>query len=87
MACGVDVAATRVSGVIELIRDGQNGLLCAPDSSQSLAEVLRQWMAGEPGRLGEQARRTIESGYSLQSVAQRTIDMYRELIEARRGRP
>jgi len=91
MASGLDVAATRVSGVGELVRDGVNGLLAAPDSSLSLAEAIRRWLVSEPRRMGALARQTVEQGYSLEFVALRTLELYQELIDersrhSRRGR-
>ena len=83
MACGVDVIAALVSGVSELIREGESGLIVAPESSQSMAEALRVWLATEPGRLGREARATIEQHYSLRSVAERTLALYQEVIEER----
>ena len=81
MACGLDVVATRVSGVAELIREGINGLLVAPESSLAFADAIQRWLGGMHGELGRAARQTIESGYSLQAVAEQTIELYRQVIE------
>ncbi|MCX7017233.1 MAG: glycosyltransferase family 4 protein [Candidatus Sumerlaeota bacterium] len=83
MASGLDVVATRVSGVEPLVRDGVNGLLADPGSSDSLAEALGRWLAGERGRFGAEARRTIEEGYTLRKVAERTLALYEEVILGR----
>ena len=40
MAAGAPVVATAVSGIPEIVRDGVNGLLVAPDDPQALADAL-----------------------------------------------
>jgi len=83
MACGLDVAATRVSGVLELIRHDSNGLLAAPESGPSLADALRQWLSAPVGRYGSAARALIEQQYSLRHVAELTAQLYAEVIAER----
>ncbi|WP_199487374.1 glycosyltransferase family 4 protein [Actinomadura spongiicola] len=49
---GVPVIATDVGGFADQIRDGVDGLVCAPDDVPSLAAALRRFYApGEPERL------------------------------------
>lgn len=49
---GLPVIATDVGGFADQIRDGVDGLICAPDDVTSLAGVLRGFYApGEPERL------------------------------------
>ena len=58
-ASGLPIVATRVNGVRELIEDGRNGLLIAPEPD-AIAERLRR-LAGDPElreRLGTAARRS-----------------------------
>ncbi|NOT46583.1 MAG: glycosyltransferase family 4 protein [Acidobacteria bacterium] len=42
MACGVPVVTTNVSGIPEIIRNGENGLLVNPDDPQALADSLEK---------------------------------------------
>jgi glycosyltransferase involved in cell wall biosynthesis len=54
---GVPVIATRVGGFPEQIRDGVDGLVCAPGDAGSLADALKRFYApGEPHRLREGVR-------------------------------
>jgi glycosyltransferase involved in cell wall biosynthesis len=67
MARGLPVASTRLTGIPELVRDGENGLLVAPESAEALAGALARLLVdgGLRQRLGEQARRTVVAEYDL----------------------
>ena len=59
MACGLDVIATRVSGVAELVENEGTGLLADPGSPDSLRAAIQTLLGAEPGRFGAEARRVI----------------------------
>ena len=42
MACRVPVVTTAVSGIPELVRDGENGLIVAPDEATELADAVHR---------------------------------------------
>jgi colanic acid/amylovoran biosynthesis glycosyltransferase len=56
MACGLPVVATEVSGVPELVRDGDTGLLARPADPGSLASALRR-VIRDPDAARMRARR------------------------------
>jgi glycosyltransferase involved in cell wall biosynthesis len=61
MACGAPVVTTGVSGITELVRDGENGIVVEPDHPSDLADALHR-LIKDPGlatQLAEQGRRTI----------------------------
>jgi glycosyltransferase involved in cell wall biosynthesis len=63
MASGVPVLATRCpSGPDEIVTDGEDGRLCAPDSARALLDALRELSADEPlrKRLVARAAATVE---------------------------
>ncbi|MEZ4388569.1 MAG: glycosyltransferase family 4 protein [Candidatus Krumholzibacteriia bacterium] len=67
MARGLPVVSTRLTGIPELVRDGENGLLVAPEAPDALAEALAR-LLDDPAlrrRLGDQARAAVVSGYDL----------------------
>jgi glycosyltransferase involved in cell wall biosynthesis len=67
MALETPVVATRIAGVPRLVRDGENGLLVAPDSVEELTAALSR-LLGDPAlreRLGKAGRRTVEADYSF----------------------
>jgi colanic acid/amylovoran biosynthesis glycosyltransferase len=51
MAAGIPVVATALSGIPELVRDGETGLLVPPSAPAELAEALRRLVVDE--RLGQ----------------------------------
>ena len=54
MACSVPVVTTGVSGITELVRDGENGLIVEPDRPVDLADALAP--AGQGPGAGAPAR-------------------------------
>lgn len=60
LAAGRAVIATRIAGIPDVVRDGENGLLVAPQDAQDLAAALRALAADATmrERLGAAARRT-----------------------------
>lgn len=66
-ACGLALVASRLSGIPELVLDGETGLLAEPGDVEDLAEALGR-MAREPevrARLGANARKRVEEEFSL----------------------
>ena len=59
MARGLAVVATRVGGLVDLVRNGENGCLCAPGDADGLYRHAAQMLAdpARAARLGAQARR------------------------------
>jgi glycosyltransferase involved in cell wall biosynthesis len=65
MAAGVPVVSTRLSGIPELVRDGEGGLLVPERDPEALAGAMAR-IAAEPAlaaRLGEGARRIVERDF------------------------
>jgi len=69
LAVGCPVIATAVGGVPEVVRDGQNGLLVAPNDTAALGEAISRFFA-DPGlraRLSAAAPGSV-AGYSEDAV-------------------
>jgi glycosyltransferase involved in cell wall biosynthesis len=87
MAAGKPLVASRVGGLPELVRDGENGLLVPEKDAHSLAEAL-VGLAGDPElrhRLGASAQAEIASTRSWNAVAGRFVEIYRGVARDRRG--
>lgn len=72
MAVGVPVVTTAVSGIPELVHDGENGMLVPPADAAALAErIERIWTMGdaELGRLVRAARETVEHQHDVRRTA------------------
>ena len=67
MARGLPVVSTRLTGIPELVHEGENGLLAAPEDPDGLAGALANLLidGGLGKRLGECARRTVVAEYDL----------------------
>lgn len=70
MRLGVPVVATAVGGTPEVVRDGENGLLIAPQADGALREVLLRLMSSpdERTRLADEGKRTAASFSCLRMV-------------------
>ncbi|HYW04927.1 MAG TPA: glycosyltransferase family 4 protein [Gammaproteobacteria bacterium] len=70
MCSGLPVVATRVSGSVELVRDGWNGLLVASERPADLAAAVGRLLAAKRLRrqMGARSREIIESTYQVPVV-------------------
>jgi glycosyltransferase involved in cell wall biosynthesis len=83
MAAGKPVVASRVGGNIELVREGETGLLVSPFDDAGLAEAIA-WLLRNPEARqawGKQARRIAREKYSLGSLRDRHEHLYNSLLE------
>jgi glycosyltransferase involved in cell wall biosynthesis len=86
MSCGAVVLGSATPPVMEMIREGENGLLTDFFDVEGFAikavKVLRDPAAFRP--LGAAAERTIEEKYSLEAVLPAMLKMYEEAPQAAR---
>lgn len=86
---GLPVAAYGLSGVPEIVVDGETGLLVSPGDEGALAEALSA-MLRDPTlrtRLGAAARERCLARFDIAVVAARYLDLYREVASIRAGAP
>jgi len=81
MACEKPVIATPVGGVLEAIRDRQNGRMVPVNDVPSLAAAIQEVLSDKEMQenLGRSARQTIEEHFTLESELQKNILLYRTL--------
>jgi len=88
MACGTPVVATSVGALPEVMRVGSGGLLVPSDDPEALAKAIATLLEqGEMRRaMGSRARPLVEATFSWPRVAQRTAQIYQEVVEERSSR-
>lgn len=83
MACGVPVVGTRVSGIVDIVRHGYNGLLVSPGRVEEIAEAILRLLEDEElrERLIGNALEFVRD-YSWDEITTRYEEMYRRVLEA-----
>jgi starch synthase len=94
MACGTAVVASRVGGIPEIVVEGETGHLvdwdeAAPDRfSTALAARIEEVLDdhAQARRLGDAGRRRVLDRFTWPAIADRTVELYRSLLDRRPGR-
>ena len=81
LSCGVPVAASRAGGLPEIVQDGENGVLFAPDAPEAIADALQR-LIEDPAQLGRLAASARASAlpYSEDSQADKVFRVYEECV-------
>ncbi len=82
MAAGKPVVGSRVGGIPELVRDGDNGLLVPEKDPRALADALLA-LARDPGlrqRLGGAGHAEIRDERSWKAVGARFVEIYERAV-------
>jgi glycosyltransferase involved in cell wall biosynthesis len=82
MACGRPVIGSAVGGITYTVKDGETGFLVPPRDPGQLASRLSVLLS-QPQlrqRMGQVARRRVEAEFTWAVVAQRTANLYQELL-------
>ena len=84
MAMAIPVVATRVSGIPELVVDGETGLLVAPDDAAALAEALARLLRDQDmaRRLAGAGRNLVVSQYNGEHSARQLRGLFAAAIAA-----
>ena len=99
MACETPVVASAVGGILEVVADGETGLLVPFETaggtdveprdpeqfSQSLAAAVNS-LLGNPelrAQMGRRSRRRVEDQFSWTSIARQTLDFYHHVVASR----
>lgn len=86
MRAGLPVVASRVGGVHEAVRDGQEGYVVPPGDPEALAQRLRR-LLGDPAlreRLGAAGRARYERSFTFETMLLAHVRMYESLLTERR---
>jgi phosphatidylinositol alpha-mannosyltransferase len=89
MASGTPVVCADNVGFRQVIRDGMPGRFVRPDDPRDLARGLGEVLddAALRAEWGERGRALVADRYSWPTVARRVEALYREVLEAKGGRP
>lgn len=85
-ACGVPVIASRIGGIVDVVRSGTDGILVPAGDASALAENLITLLKEpEYGRsLAESLRRRVREEFNDRTMFERTIGVYRETLERKK---
>ena len=78
---GKTIVATAVDGTVEIVKDGDNGLLVEARDSKAISEKIN-WMIDHPGEQKQMEKRALETfneEFSFDTLAKTYIDYYRSL--------
>jgi glycosyltransferase involved in cell wall biosynthesis len=77
MEAGIPVVASRVSGIPEIVEDGETGWLVQPGSVEELASVLAEVLSdpAEARRRGSKGRQRLEVAFRPRQAAQRWLEI------------
>lgn len=80
MTCKTPIIATRKGGIPLAVKDGVNGILIRPKSSQQIAKACNKLLENDELRkkMGEAARKTVEQKFTWKKVAQKYIRIYKK---------
>jgi lipopolysaccharide heptosyltransferase II len=81
-AAGVPVVATKVGGAIDIIDNGDNGLLVPPADVESMAEaVCRVWKDPQAAsRMAQRALEKVKTHYTVELMVKNTLCVYDEAL-------
>jgi glycosyltransferase involved in cell wall biosynthesis len=89
MMAGCPLIAPDASALTEIVDDHQSGLKFKTEDVDDLARALSELLSDEQlaRRLGTRAREVARARYALDSIAERTLDIYSEVVTAARAAP
>lgn len=86
MSCGLPVVATAVSGNLEVVSSGKNGILVPQKSPKEMADAISMLLDDDKMRkeLGKNARETVEERYTWDIISDKILRCYEPLLETNR---
>ena len=81
MTCAVPIVASKIGGIPDAVKDGENGLLVPPKDSDALADAIIYLLENEDVRekMGKKERKKVEN-YSWERIAAATEKVYNEVL-------
>jgi glycosyltransferase involved in cell wall biosynthesis len=87
MTAGLPVIASRVGGLADVVVPGETGQLVPPEDPAALAVALADLLqdADQRRRLGAAGALRVEDHFSAQTMVERYLALYREVLQQRSG--
>jgi glycosyltransferase involved in cell wall biosynthesis len=82
MAMGKPIAATRLPGTSEVVRDGVDGILVPPADANALGNALES-LAADPSlrqQMGAAARQRVRADFRIDRVAREVVRVYERIL-------
>ena len=83
LACGKPVIASKVGGLVDVVKDGVSGFLVKEKDSAELAKKIGLVLgnSSSASSIGKKARSFVEKNFALPVTVDRTIEVYRSLVK------
>ena len=83
MACSKPVIASNFSGIPEVVKDRETGILVPPRDSEALADAIIELLNDPEKRkqMGEAGRKRVEEMFTLEKMLNATYGLYEELLK------
>ena len=80
-ACGIPVVVSRVGGLVEVVRDGETGLIVPPDNLQATTTAIEKLVMDPTLRstMGAAGRRWVADQYNWERSVEIMLDVYRSV--------
>ncbi|MBI4395266.1 MAG: lipopolysaccharide heptosyltransferase II [Candidatus Omnitrophica bacterium] len=85
-AVGTVVAASRIGGILDVIDEGENGLLFSPENFEEMAIVMEKLLKDRAlsKRLSSSLREKVEREFSLDQMVKKTCEVYQEVKQQKK---
>ena len=82
MACATPVVTTKIPGTLDLVLDGETGILCPVDDAESMCEALVSLLVNpaEARAMGEAGHERYRSMFTTEAFHARAVDFYKEVL-------
>src|SRR6202171_844341 len=87
MACGLPAIVTAVGGLREVVEHDDSGILIEPSRADEIGAAIARLASSADlrTRIGAAARQRVEQNYSMATMADRTLALYRAAVGKHRG--
>lgn len=85
LASGKACVASRVGGISDIIEDGNSGILVNVEDTGAIADAVKSILANPDAgcRMGIHGRQTVADRFSIETMADKTIELYKRTVRVR----